>query len=74
MGKSSLHEANTAAVARKSLVAACEIPKGTKLKREHITIKRPGTGLAPAMFLCVLGRTVRKNIRAGSLLNRGLLE
>ena len=67
-------EANTAAVARKSLVTACRIPAGTKLKNEHITIKRPGTGISPARLISVLGRTACKTIRAGSLIKMEMLR
>lgn len=60
-------EADTAAVARKSLVAAHDIPVGTKLKKEHISVKRPGTGLPPVMRSHLLGLTLRVNVRAGTL-------
>jgi sialic acid synthase SpsE len=61
-------EANTAAVARKSLVAARDIPSGTTLTEDMIAIKRPGTGLPPAMRSHVLGRIVRTPVPAGALL------
>ena len=41
-------ESNTASVARKSLVAAQDIPAGAVLTEELIGVKRPGTGLSPA--------------------------
>jgi N,N'-diacetyllegionaminate synthase len=61
-------EANTAAVARKSLVAARDIPAGALLTLDVIAIKRPGTGLPPAMRPCLLGRTAKTSINAGTLL------
>jgi N,N'-diacetyllegionaminate synthase len=61
-------EANTAAVARKSLVAAQNIAAGTELTEEMIAIMRPGTGLPPAMRPQLLGRVARTNIPAGTLL------
>ena len=42
-------EAEMAAVARKSLVAARHIPAGSELTQEMLAVKRPGTGLSPAM-------------------------
>jgi len=66
-------EADTAAVARKSLVAARDIPAGTKLTEELIAIKRPGTGLPPAMRSHLVGRTVRTAIPAGTLLTLEML-
>ncbi len=47
-------EENTAAVARKSLVAAQDIPAGGALTEELIAIKRPGTGLPPVRYWSVL--------------------
>jgi N-acetylneuraminate synthase len=61
-------EANTAAVARKSLVAAADIPAGASLTEKTIAIKRPGTGLPPAMRPLLVGKTARRDIRAGTLL------
>ena len=66
-------EANTAAVARRSLVAAQEIPAGAVLTEELIAIKRPGTGLPPAMRPYLIGRTARTTIPAGALLTLEML-
>ncbi|MDD7461671.1 MAG: N-acetylneuraminate synthase [Prevotellaceae bacterium] len=43
------------AVARKSIVAACNIAKGDFFTEENITVKRPGTGLSPMRWEEVLG-------------------
>ena len=67
-------EANTAAVARRSLIAAQDIPSGTVLTEELIAIKRPGTGLAPAMYPYLIGRTARTTIQADTLLTLEMLE
>lgn len=66
-------EANTASVARKSLVAACDIPAGARLTLDLIAVKRPGTGLPPAMRPHLLNRTVRESIPAGTLLQLEML-
>ena len=66
-------EAGTAAVARKSLVAARDIPAGTLLTEELITSKRPGTGLPLAMRSYVLGRTLRKDVAEDTLLTLEML-
>lgn len=60
-------EANTATVARKSLIAARDIKTGTVLTEDLIAVKRPGTGLAPSMRSRLIGRVTRKPIRAGRL-------
>lgn len=61
-------EANTAAVARKSLVAARDIEAGTRLTAELLDCKRPGTGLSPALRDSVVGHTARVDIPAGQLI------
>jgi len=57
-------ENDTALVARKSLVAACDISAGTILTRELIVAKRPGTGLSPALLDLILGKQLRQTLRA----------
>ena len=66
-------EGNTADVARKSLVASRFIPAGTVLTEELIAVKRPGTGLAPAMGRSLLGRTVRVDVPEDALLTLEML-
>lgn len=61
-------EVGTAAVARKSLVAARDIPQGSRLTKEHVAIKRPGTGLPPAMLDDVVGRVAAADIPADTVL------
>lgn len=60
-------EGNTRDVARKSLVAAQDIGAGTALTAAMIAIKRPGTGLAPALRDELVGRVSRCNIPTGAL-------
>jgi N-acetylneuraminate synthase len=66
-------EADTARVARKSLVACRDILRGTVLTCDMIRVKRPGTGLPPAMQSYLVGRAVRADIKAGTLLTLDLL-
>ena len=66
-------ESNTASVARKSLVAAQDIPANTTLTEELIAIKRPGTGLAPAMRQSLVGRSTRVHIPEDTLLTLEML-
>jgi N-acetylneuraminate synthase len=67
-------EASTAAAARKSLVAACDVTAGTVLRSEHIAVKRPGTGIPPSMRAQLLGRTVRVGVPSGTLYTLEMLE
>lgn len=67
-------EANTAAVARKSLVAARDIPSGTVLTEEMIAIKRPGTGLPSVMHPYIVGRTLRVDVQLGDIIKFEMLS
>ena len=67
-------EANTAAVARKSLVAAQDISAGTQLTRDLVAIMRPGTGLPPTALPYLLDRTVRVDVPAGTLFNLEMFD
>jgi N,N'-diacetyllegionaminate synthase len=69
-----LEEADTATVARRSLVAARSIPAGTVLTEESIGILRPGTGIPPAMRSQLVGRRVRCDIESGTLLSLDMIE
>ncbi len=44
-------------VARKSIVALSDIPKGARIKLGMITVKRPGTGIEPKYFNLLIGKT-----------------
>lgn len=71
--KPAASEANTAAVARKSLVAARDIVAGTLLTEECLTARRPGTGLPPSMQTQILQRTLRRDIPAGTVIEWEML-
>jgi len=67
-------EVETAKVARRSLVAARDIPAGTILEREMVVMRRPGTGMLPAMLDKLLGRQAMRDIAAGTLLDADMFE
>jgi N-acetylneuraminate synthase len=67
-------EDNTALVARKSLIAACDIPAGTVVTEAHIAVMRPGTGLPPSMMPRLVGRRARAVIARGTLLAPEMFE
>ena len=67
-------EANTAAVARKSIVAARDLAAGETLDARAVAIMRPGTGLPAAMLPHLLGRRTRARLAAGTLLTLDVLE
>lgn len=62
-------EEETAAVARRSIVAARALRAGTVLAREDIAFKRPGTGLAPEGAARIIGRRLRRDVPAERLLS-----
>jgi len=66
-------EANTASVARKSLVAAIDIPAGTVLTEQLFAIKRPGTGLPPIQLQNLVGRTLRVDLGEGNPITMEML-
>jgi N-acetylneuraminate synthase/N,N'-diacetyllegionaminate synthase len=66
-------ELQTAAVVRKSLVAAVNIRAGQTLDADMIAIMRPGTGLPPADYDTLIGRTARRDIPAGTVFTHEIL-
>jgi sialic acid synthase SpsE len=52
------------AKARRSIVAACDIPKGTRIVPEMLTVKRPGFGIKPRFLEAVVGRIASVDIGA----------
>lgn len=60
-------ELSTAAVARRSLVAANDLKAGTVLAQNMVAIRRPGTGLPPSELNRILGRKLKEDVPAGTL-------
>jgi len=58
-------------IARRSLVAAGDIKAGTVITRSHISIKRPGNGIAPELIDKIMNRKTRIDIKKDSLLKFG---
>jgi N,N'-diacetyllegionaminate synthase len=67
-------EIETAKVARRSLVAARHIPAGTTLERDMVVMRRPGTGMSPAMLNTLLDRHAKRDIAAGTLLDVDMFD
>jgi sialic acid synthase SpsE len=57
-------EADVRRVSRQSIVAARAIAAGERITRDSVTIKRPGTGLAPYLMDETLTRTAARDIAA----------
>lgn len=56
-------------IARKSLVAACDIEPGTKFDESNLVIKRPGNGMSPYAYWTLLGKPARRAYQAGELIS-----
>lgn len=60
--------------ARRSIVAAQDIPKGTRIKRDMLTFKRPGTGISPSRIDKVIGTHAALDISEDTVLKEEMLE
>lgn len=67
-------EHETAAVARKSLVAVRDIAAGETLTGEDVAARRPGTGIPPSQREAYLGRRLKTAVAAGTLLVPSMFE
>lgn len=67
-------QADVRAAASKSLVASADIPAGTLLTAELLTLKRPGTGLAPGCLPDLIGRRTSVAVPADTLLSWSMVE
>lgn len=54
---------------RRSIVARQSIPKGTRLTREMLAFKRPGTGISPGQLDLLLGREVRETLQPNQMIS-----
>ena len=61
-------EITISAVARKSLVAARDLPAGTVLSPSDVAVKRPGTGIPPKDLNRVLGMKIHRTLSCDELL------
>lgn len=55
-------------LARRSLVATRNIPKGTVITKEMIDVKRPGYGIHPKMMNVVIGRMAKVDLEEDDIL------
>jgi len=61
-------EIEIAKIARKSIVAAQNIKKGTKITENMLAVKRPGTGIESKYLDKFLGKIARQDIKKDELL------
>ena len=53
--KPTITEYKNREIARKSIVASCDIHKGTRFSENNLTTKRPGSGISPMLWNQVIG-------------------
>jgi sialic acid synthase SpsE len=61
-------ERDTARVARRSIVAATDIPAGAAITEALVAFRRPATGLAPRDLPALLGRVAKAHLPSGTVL------
>ena len=61
--KSELESEEMYAKARRSIHAKVDIPKGAKIIRDMLIVKRPGYGIKPKFIDIVVGREAKKDIK-----------
>ncbi|MAZ30963.1 MAG: N-acetylneuraminate synthase [Flavobacteriales bacterium] len=55
-------------IARKSIVASCDIRKGDLFTEKNLTTKRPGTGSSPMKWYEIIGKKAIKDYKADELI------
>lgn len=66
--------ADMRALFNKSLVMAVDLAAGVRLERGHLTARKPGTGVPVGRLGEVVGKTLRRDMRAGEFLREGDFE
>ena len=61
-------EKKNIAIARKSIVAACDIKAGEVFTEQNLTVKRPGNGISPMRWEEVLGQKAKKDFNEDELI------
>ena len=60
-------------LARRSLILTRDLPAGTVLEADMLTVKRPGSGIPPKDLELVLGRALRADVEADDVLTWDLV-
>lgn len=61
-------ERKNIAIARKSIVAACDIKAGEVFTEQNLTVKRPGSGISPMKWDEVVGMTAKRDFAEDELI------
>lgn len=66
-------EASARLNARRSIVTAVDIPKGTAISEDMLTFKRPGTGISPQNLAAVIGKKAAIDIPEDTTLKKDMI-
>lgn len=66
--KPSRSEKKNINIVRKSIVAKINITKGTIFCESNLTTKRPGTGISPMEWNCVIGQKAKRDFRVDEII------
>lgn len=61
-------ERKNISIARKSIVAACDIKAGEVFTEQNLTVKRPGNGVSPMRWEAVIGMTAKRDFSEDDLI------
>lgn len=61
-------EVKNMVIARKSIIAKCNIKKGEIFTEENITVKRPGSGISPMRWFEIIGMTAIRDFEEDELI------
>lgn len=53
---------------RRSIVASCDLKKGTPIEKYMLAYKRPGNGIKPEMAEILIGRKIKKDLKKDEVL------
>lgn len=62
-------EMNTRQAARRSIFLRQAVPAGTRISRELLDFKRPGTGIPPSSLATIIGRKTSRSLEVGAMLH-----
>jgi len=66
--KFSENELEIKKVARKSIILNQDVPEGTIITRDMLSIKRPGTGIPPKFINEIVGKTVVNDLKSQTVI------
>lgn len=60
-------------LARRSIIAGVDIPKGTVITEKMLDFKRPGTGISPKYINMIVGKRAKKIIESNELIDWNMI-